>query len=81
MKCSLWNDLKKMAAECGIETKGDVMRYGAAAFCLLLLTFVGCAKLNRYVGLADDHPIEEQIEEHIGDTLGIDIDLTPDSKE
>jgi len=81
MRSSIYRDLKQMAAECGIKTKGDVMRYGSAALLLILITFIGCAKLNRYVGLPDDHPIEEQIEDHINDTLNVDVDFTPDSKE
>ena len=37
--------------------------------------------INRQVGLPDDNPIEEVIEEGIKAATGQDIDLTPDSPE
>ena len=40
-----------------------------------------CSYINKKAGLEDDHIFEEYIEEHIKDRLGLDIDLTPESKE
>ena len=41
----------------------------------------GCSYLNRKVGLDDDNLIEEVIELGIEHQTGLDVDLSPDSKE
>ena len=41
----------------------------------------GCAVLNSKLGLENDHPLEEHIEDLIEDKTGIDVDLSGDSKE
>lgn len=40
-----------------------------------------CSYLNKKFGLRDDNPFEEAIEEVVKDKTGLDVDLTPDSKE
>ena len=51
--------------------------------CLALMAGVvgGCSLLNKKIGLADDHVIEELIESHIQENTGLNLDLTPDSEE
>ncbi len=39
--------------------------------------FGGCSYFNRKLGLEDDNPIEEAIEDIIENRTGIEIDLTP----
>jgi len=41
----------------------------------------GCSYLNQRVGVSDDNPIEEYVEEVIKKKTGFDLDLTPNSKE
>ncbi len=41
----------------------------------------GCTYFNKKMGLNDDNFVEELTEKLISDQLGIDIDLTPSSKE
>ena len=43
--------------------------------------FGACSALNKKLGLQDDNAIEEGIENLIERNSGIDIDLTPGSKE
>jgi len=54
-------------------------------FCISLAVigaFVGgCSALNNKLGLDDDHPLEEFLEEQIGDRTGLDVDLTPETEE
>lgn len=38
-------------------------------------------KINQYFGMPDDNPVEQDIEKIIKDESGIDVDLTPNSKE
>ena len=38
-------------------------------------------KINQYFGVPDDNLIEQDIEKIIKDESGIDVDLTPNSKE
>ena len=42
---------------------------------------VGCSYLGKAFNFDPDGPIEELIEEVIEDQLGVDVDLTPESKE
>lgn len=37
----------------------------------------GCSYLNRSLGMEDDNPIEQMIEQIIEEKTGIDLDLTP----
>ena len=48
---------------------------------ILLLIFGGCHYINEKIGLSDDNVIEEFIEETIKEKTGLDLDLTPKSKE
>ena len=41
----------------------------------------GCTALNKKLGFADDNIIEEAIENKIKDATGLDLDLSPESKE
>lgn len=47
-------------------------------FCLILCS---CSTINRQLGIEDDNPIEETVEEVIKSETGLDLDLTPDSPE
>lgn len=53
--------------------------------CLLvfasLISLYSCSQINGYLGLKDDNVYEEIIEAAIKIETGIDIDLTPESKE
>ncbi len=40
-----------------------------------------CSSFNKKIGVADDHFSEEVLEKYIEAKTGLDIDLTPDSKE
>ncbi len=48
---------------------------------LSLLSLVSCEPVNRYFGLQDDNPIEEEIEQIIESEIHVPIDLTPSSPE
>ena len=48
---------------------------------LFILIFGGCHYINEKMGLKDDNELEEIVEEIINQKIGIDIDLTPASKE
>jgi len=52
-------------------------------FVVVAIMFVtgACSILNKQVGLDDDHPAEELLEEVIKAQTGMDLDLTPESKE
>jgi len=41
----------------------------------------GCSQLNKKAGLDDDHIFEEILEHHIEEQTGLDVDLSPSSKE
>lgn len=45
------------------------------------LSLVSCSSVNKYFGLKDDNVIEETIEAAIHYETGLDVDLTPESKE
>lgn len=50
--------------------------------CISLMILTGCiGYVNNYFGLKDDNPVEEIIEGLIEREIGVDIDLTPTSKE
>jgi len=40
-----------------------------------------CSSLNKKFNLKDDNVVEEFVEEQIENQLGLNIDLTPESKE
>lgn len=46
-----------------------------------VLGVICCSKLNSFLGLADDNPIEEEAEELFEAKTGMKVDFTPDSKE
>lgn len=54
-----------------------------AVFALLAISLFlgGCTYLNKKMGLEDDHELEEAFENKIKDELGLEIDLSPSSKE
>lgn len=55
-------------------------KYGLASIlCLIgvISSVVLCVVLAKYMGLQDDNPIEEAVEEVIKEQTGLDIDLTP----
>ncbi len=47
----------------------------------LLFMFTACGSLNEYMGLEDDNIAEEVVEIVIEAKTGLDVDLTPGSKE
>ncbi len=47
----------------------------------LLFLFTACGSLNEYVGLSDDNLAEEVVEVIIEAKTGLDVDLTPGSRE
>lgn len=47
----------------------------------ILILSGACSKINKIVGLKDDNPIEQSIEEVVKEETGIDLDLTPQEKE
>lgn len=51
------------------------------ALLVIMAVVGGCSVVNRKLGLQDDHAIEEAVEDHIKDRVGIDVDLTPGSRE
>lgn len=56
--------------------------YKIAAFvAMIALVLGGCSWMNQKLGLQDDHPLEERLEEEIHDRTGLDLDLTPSSDE
>jgi hypothetical protein len=44
-----------------------------------LLVIIGCSQVNRYLGLEDDHAIEQMIEKYILEKADMEVDFTPDS--
>lgn len=49
---------------------------------LILCVFLcSCGAINKKIGLEDDNPIEETVEEVIKIETGLNVDLTPDSPE
>lgn len=41
----------------------------------------GCSLINQRLGLKDDNLIEEAIEQELKDRTGVELDLSPGSKE
>ena len=61
--------------------KGNLyMKIGLGCI-ILILILGGCHYLNRKFGLEDDNAIEEFVEERIKEKTGLDLDLTPLTKE
>ncbi len=52
-----------------------------AAIAVAAALLGGCTALNKKFGMADDNIIEEAIENKIEDVTGLDLDLSPESKE
>lgn len=50
-------------------------------FITVCLTLAGCSWLNEKLGIEDDGLVEESVEAVIEHHTGLDIDLTPSSKE
>lgn len=63
-----------------VEHKKAIMRI---VLCMLFVAALtgGCSYLNQKVGLADDNIIEEALEQKIEQHTGLDLDLSPESKE
>lgn len=51
------------------------------SFAVIALSFTACEPAYRYLGMQDDNPMEESVEELIKHETGFDIDLTPSSPE
>jgi len=66
-----------------IPTKFDLKFFVNLTALLILVSAIlgGCSYLNRKSGLEDENPIEELIESAIEAKTGLDIDLTPETKE
>lgn len=58
-----------------------IMRDGGVTILIILLAAAAIGLGAKVVFQEDDHPLEEVAEEVIKSQTGIDIDLTPDSKE
>ena len=49
---------------------------------LILCVFLcSCGAINKKLGIQDDNPIEESVEEVIKVQTGLNVDLTPDTPE
>lgn len=59
----------------------DIMCRVATVVIILGSLVGGCTAINRSLGLKDDNPVEEFIEDQIEDHTGIEIDLSGASKE
>jgi hypothetical protein len=64
-----------------IFNKKDYIMKVGICFIVLLSVLGGCSYLNSKIGLEDDNFFEESLEEVIETKTGIDIDLSPSSKE
>jgi uncharacterized membrane protein len=53
----------------------------AIFFALLACLFYACSPVNKFFGIKDDNVVEEMAEEVIKIRTGLDLDLTPESKE
>lgn len=51
------------------------------ALLMISCTFGACTAINKYIGLPDDHPLEEIAEQQIKNETGYDVDLSPASPE
>lgn len=57
------------------------MMYTPHLFVAILALITSCSELNQKLGLKDDNVVEETAEFVIDKELGVDVDLTPASKE
>lgn len=64
----------------GLSKENIYMKIGIGCTILILL-FGGCHYLNEKIGLKDDNELEEIVEKIIEQKTGLDLDLTPSSKE
>lgn len=48
---------------------------------IIMVSCGACSVVNKYIGVEDDNPVEELAEELILCQTGMEIDLTPESKE
>ena len=55
--------------------------YMWALLFFIFLLFLGCSTCNKWLGIPDDHPVEEISEMIIEYKTGISVDLTPESPE
>jgi len=46
---------------------------------LISLVLLGCTKIERFLEKNPDNLVEEMVEDVIEDTLGIEVDFTPES--
>jgi len=60
--------------------KEMIMKFTIAVIALAL-TCLSCSAINQYLHMKDDNMAEEFIEDVIESQTGLDIDLTPGSKE
>ncbi len=56
----------------------DVLMKLALSMLFVGMCFGACSVINDKLGLQDDHPLEEAMEDVIEHHTGIDIDLTPE---
>jgi len=54
---------------------------GIVALCLTVMLLYSCSYINRKLGLNDDNLFEEFIEKQVENKTGINVDLTPKTKE
>ena len=48
---------------------------------LVMVLLYSCTECNGYLGLPNDHPVEQMAEHVIKENTGLDVDLTPESPE
>ena len=60
---------------------GNILMKILIGLILLACTFGACTAINKYIGLPDDHPLEEIAEQQIKNETGFDVDLSPSSPE
>ena len=50
------------------------------AILFLMFIVIACSSVNKEVGLPDDNPFEQALEEVIRKETGVEIDFTPEDK-
>jgi len=62
------------------ESKTGILKMALAAFVVVMLVVIfSCC--TQFLGLKDDSPLEESLEELVEGYTGLDVDLTPESPE
>lgn len=62
------------------QLKRWIMR-ACIALVVIGCTLGACTAVNKWLGVPDDNPIEEIVEQQIKNQTGFDVDLSPESPE